>query len=153
MAKYSEEFKMEVEYLRRQLAEKGFVLIENVKVNNVRQLVNRVGITNHSLYAWKKEFDGVNVKQNGTMKKLPEITLNKLKDELEEIITEGMINDSNGKGNNGKAKFGITFWMFLAENLGLPSRTNKAQLLNAIGLHLIKESGLVRTKAVKEMRL
>lgn len=54
--KYSTEFKMDAVHLLFNLKEDGEVYIEDSKITNVRDLVEKLGISSCTLYDWTKKF-------------------------------------------------------------------------------------------------
>jgi len=136
--KYDIGFKQNcVQYLR-ELKIDGIVKIAGISepIENVRDLVKALGISSYTLYKWDKEieFD------------LDEVKVKKEKKvQGPKVIIEPEISiDSN--------LFGLRYysWFAKANKIKGYSRMNLNQLKLKIGMQLIRESGLVKTRVKPE---
>ena len=126
-----------VQYLR-ELRIDGFVNVAGISepIENVRDLVKALGLSSYTLYKWDREI---------------EFDLDEVKDKKEKkvsgprVIIEPEISiDSN--------LFGIRYYSWFCKANGIKgySRMNLNQLKLKIGMQLIRESGLVKTRVKPE---
>lgn len=134
MAKYNDEFKANAVKCLVVLKKEGCIEVGSVDCFNVRQLVKELGISSYTLYQWygkfivKEEKEGTKTETNNFVVETPSI-----KKEVERI------------------GFGISFWSFVAKNMGIKGyRVNLNQLKLKIGMELIKETGLINNNLVRE---
>lgn len=165
---YDMEFKKKaIAYLNR-LNDKGHVIVrENKKetrIENVRALCEKLCISSYSLYKWNRDLK--NIKNSLTPEELNlasdffdtniieeeiKIVPKKTKKDTkkEELLHDiDQLEKEYGIKKEESDIFGIRFYSWLAKSLGVKnySRMNLKQLQCALGLALIKESGIVDTK-------
>lgn len=130
--KYDIGFKQNAVQYLRELKIDGMVSIAGISepIMNVRDLVKALNISSYTLYKWDKEID---------------FDLDEVKDKKEKkgakVIIEPEISID-------KDLFGIRYysWFCKANNIKGYSRMNLNQLKLKIGMQLIRDSGLIKTK-------
>lgn len=137
--KYDIGFKQNcVQYLR-ELKIDGIVNVAGISepIENVRDLVKALGISSYTLYKWHNEI---------------EFDLDQVKEKKEKKEVQGAKVIIEPEISIDKDLFGLRYysWFLKANGVKGYSRMSLNQMKLKVGMQLIRESGLVKTKIKKE---
>jgi len=139
--KYNENFKQNAVQYLRELKIDGIVKVADISepIENVRDLVKALGISSYTLYKWDKEIE-FKLEQYCEIREKKEKKVQGAK-----VIIEPEISID-------KDLFGIRYFSWFCKANGLKgySKMNLNQLKLIVGMQLIRESGLVKTRVKPE---
>jgi hypothetical protein len=167
---YTEKFKVKAVSLLEAYRRYGTIVVDGVKIQNMRELIAFLKVSSKSLYDWEKETEALYLGQtiegfdslleidydsdyNGNDHEYPsELFQNKEKQQEvrksahREMIQNGSINGIEFMENHSEKRnigFGVRFWAWFAKSMGISgySRMNINELKAEVGLKLLKEAG------------